>query len=443
VDDHLALVTAPMDGCVRCSWETWYSAIGHALGNSFRIGPDDTNWPGVLTDIDTMAALWANAGPGGWNDPCLLLGADSKGNEDVTELQSRAQFSMWAVLAAPMLLSQSVVNMSANRLETYTNTEVIGVGQDIMGRQGQRLVGGPLSGGGDGNVPLTMQPCIAGAPAQTWAFDVPAPGFLAAGNGSLSMCANVDDCGSALISFDCVTTGGTCCGPACYNNEIFSLNAADGTLRSAMAANMCVTSSGLGQQAVIAPCTGASNQKLAYDAATGAISNAGSCLTSGGSPASTNRTNVWGRPLSDGSWALVFINAGSAPVDIACSYAECLSQLGWEPEVNATVCRGFCGDLALAHRRVCVYARKPAFTPRPPLYCTFRSATSGRTRTSAHSISLRASSPLQSLLKVGSSWSRSRLTLSLASRPRARLPRQPQSSLATSNAPRAHLPVCV
>ena len=32
-----------------------------ALGNSWRIGPDDTNWPGVLSDIDDMAALWSYA----------------------------------------------------------------------------------------------------------------------------------------------------------------------------------------------------------------------------------------------------------------------------------------------------------------------------------------------------------------------------------------------
>ena len=31
-----------------CGWEAWYSAYCHALGNSCRIGPDDSNWAGVL-----------------------------------------------------------------------------------------------------------------------------------------------------------------------------------------------------------------------------------------------------------------------------------------------------------------------------------------------------------------------------------------------------------
>ena len=36
-------------------------------------GPDDTNWAGVLKNIDLNAPLGKYAGPGGWNDPCLLL----------------------------------------------------------------------------------------------------------------------------------------------------------------------------------------------------------------------------------------------------------------------------------------------------------------------------------------------------------------------------------
>lgn len=50
-----------------CGWETWYSPVMRAIANSARIGPDDTNWNGVLTDIDDMLALATNGGPGGWN----------------------------------------------------------------------------------------------------------------------------------------------------------------------------------------------------------------------------------------------------------------------------------------------------------------------------------------------------------------------------------------
>jgi hypothetical protein len=65
--------------------------------------------------------------PGGWNDPCLLLGETYKGpsNQRITPVQSRSQFSMWAVMASPLLISANVRNMSAMNLETYKNKEVI------------------------------------------------------------------------------------------------------------------------------------------------------------------------------------------------------------------------------------------------------------------------------------------------------------------------------
>ena len=32
----------------------WYAPVGASLGNSWRIGPDDNNWEGVLKNIDIM-----------------------------------------------------------------------------------------------------------------------------------------------------------------------------------------------------------------------------------------------------------------------------------------------------------------------------------------------------------------------------------------------------
>jgi|EP01043_Picozoa_sp_COSAG02_P018199 alpha-galactosidase len=121
-----------------CGWNPWYSnpdpalnyAGGKELANLWRIGPDDTNWPGVLANININSQLAANAGPDkGWNDPCLLLAEDLNGNLRVTQLQSRAQFSMWAIMASPLIISANIRNMSSMNIETYTNTEVIAVDQ--------------------------------------------------------------------------------------------------------------------------------------------------------------------------------------------------------------------------------------------------------------------------------------------------------------------------
>jgi hypothetical protein len=44
-----------------------------------------------------------------------------------------SQFSLWAIMAAPLLIGSNVLGMSAWDLETYTNTEVIAVDQDSLG----------------------------------------------------------------------------------------------------------------------------------------------------------------------------------------------------------------------------------------------------------------------------------------------------------------------
>ncbi len=120
-----------------CGWSAWYAppdpALGYGggktLGNSFRIGPDDTNWNGVLKNIDINANLAPYAGPGGWNDPCLLLAETYSGTLRQTMIQTRTQFSMWAVMASPLLISANVRHMSTYNLETYKNKEVIAVNQ--------------------------------------------------------------------------------------------------------------------------------------------------------------------------------------------------------------------------------------------------------------------------------------------------------------------------
>jgi len=128
-----------------CGWNDWYAPVGATLGNEWRIGPDDSNWPSIITNINIDANLAQYAGPGGWNNPCLLLGNNVDGSPLITETQSRTQFNMWSVLAAPLMLSQNIRNISSFLIETYTNIEVIAVDQDPLGKQGTRIVGGILS----------------------------------------------------------------------------------------------------------------------------------------------------------------------------------------------------------------------------------------------------------------------------------------------------------
>eukprot|EP01084_Bolivina_argentea_P276108 471031_1 len=134
-----------------CGNREWYAFIGAALGNSWRIAADTNSWPRIKNAIDTNAhyELHRYSGRGGWNDPCLLLANGP--HHSINELQSRAQFSMWAIMSAPLLISSDVRNISAYTLETYSNKYVIEIDQDKAGKQGFRVQGVNLTTiGGNG-----------------------------------------------------------------------------------------------------------------------------------------------------------------------------------------------------------------------------------------------------------------------------------------------------
>jgi alpha-galactosidase len=104
-----------------------------ALGNSWRTTPDiSDNWLSMINNLEATSAFAASAGPGAWNDPDML----EVGNGGMTDTEYRAHFSMWAMLAAPLISGNDLTNMTANTLSTLTNPEVIAIDQDALGKQG-------------------------------------------------------------------------------------------------------------------------------------------------------------------------------------------------------------------------------------------------------------------------------------------------------------------
>ena len=156
-----------------CGWNTWYAPKGDSLGNSWRIAGDGTNWGALSNCINLNVDLQQYASPGAWNDPDLLQGTGVGSNdkatnpngcyrkEDIpqakgwymqTELQSRAQFSMWAIMSAPLLISADVSQVSTYVLESWGNEELIAVSQTF--RKGGPYQGARLfaAGGDHGNL---------------------------------------------------------------------------------------------------------------------------------------------------------------------------------------------------------------------------------------------------------------------------------------------------
>jgi alpha-galactosidase len=127
-----------------CEWGTdkpW--TWGQSTGHLWRTTGDITacfdcikemgGWRawGVLQILDKQDGLRQYAGPGHWNDPDMLeVGNGLAPNED------RAHFSMWSMLAAPLIAGNDLRSMPANVAQVLTNRDVIAVNQDSLGVQG-------------------------------------------------------------------------------------------------------------------------------------------------------------------------------------------------------------------------------------------------------------------------------------------------------------------
>jgi alpha-galactosidase len=89
----------------------------------------------VLAILDQEAPIYSYAGPGHWNDPDML----EVGNGGMTDSEYRSHFSLWAILAAPLIAGNDLRDMRPEIHDILTNKEAIAVDQDPLGRQGHRV----------------------------------------------------------------------------------------------------------------------------------------------------------------------------------------------------------------------------------------------------------------------------------------------------------------
>jgi alpha-galactosidase len=89
-----------------------------------------SSW-GVMKILDMQKNVRIHAGPDHWNDPDMMeIGNGMSVNED------RAHFTMWCMLAAPLIAGNDLQNMSKETKAILTNREAIAVDQDSLGIQG-------------------------------------------------------------------------------------------------------------------------------------------------------------------------------------------------------------------------------------------------------------------------------------------------------------------
>jgi alpha-galactosidase len=127
---------------------------GEDVGNSWRTTGDiSDNYPSMLSIVHQNMELAPFAGPGHWNDPDML----EVGNGGMTDVEYRSHFSLWSIMAAPLLIGTDLREATQQTLAILRNREVIAVDQDRLGVQGA-----PIAAGGPAGTHVFVKPLAAG-----------------------------------------------------------------------------------------------------------------------------------------------------------------------------------------------------------------------------------------------------------------------------------------
>jgi alpha-galactosidase len=129
-----------------CEWGAnkpwlWGKGIGNLwrttgdIYDQFNGTPSNGYSLSVLEILDRQIGLAPYAGSGHWNDPDML----EVGNGGMTADEYRAHFSLWAILAAPLIAGNDLAHMDETTRAILTNKQVIAVDQDSLGQQGTRV----------------------------------------------------------------------------------------------------------------------------------------------------------------------------------------------------------------------------------------------------------------------------------------------------------------
>ncbi|MGB7212722.1 MAG: glycoside hydrolase family 27 protein [Gemmatimonadales bacterium] len=128
-----------------CNWGHFQPWMwGPAIGNLWRTTDDISDtWASLLNIADSNDLHAASAGPGHWNDPDMLTiglrGKGQIGTGDMTDDAYRAEFSLWSVMAAPLIIGADVHAMDSVTASILLNKEVIAIDQDPRGVQGRKV----------------------------------------------------------------------------------------------------------------------------------------------------------------------------------------------------------------------------------------------------------------------------------------------------------------
>jgi alpha-galactosidase len=112
-----------------------YAKVMSWIGSMCNLWRTDNDikdaWKSVVSNYEGNVHLGRYAHPGGWNDADML----EVGNSGLSPTEQRSQFSLWAEMASPLLISTDVAKLSPQALAILSNKAVIAVDQDPLGVQ--------------------------------------------------------------------------------------------------------------------------------------------------------------------------------------------------------------------------------------------------------------------------------------------------------------------
>ena len=127
-----------------CDWGsemawTWAPKLANAWRSTSDVGdPGKSEWIRILRNFDQNALHSSYGGHNHWSDPDML----EVGVPGIDATEERSLFSLWAISAAPLWAGNDLVTMSPETQNILTNSEVIGVDQDLLGKPGTLVLEG-------------------------------------------------------------------------------------------------------------------------------------------------------------------------------------------------------------------------------------------------------------------------------------------------------------
>lgn len=115
-------------------------------GQSWRTTEDiEDTWESMSKIGFEQYPLYLYVGPGHWIDPDMMIVGQVGWGENLhpsrlTPDEQYTHVSLWCMLSAPLLIGCDLERLDAFTLNLLTNSEVLAIDQDVLGKQAQRII---------------------------------------------------------------------------------------------------------------------------------------------------------------------------------------------------------------------------------------------------------------------------------------------------------------